>query len=79
MKYRDKDIAEVLGMTVDKAWEIFADEPSLRHASTVLRDVGLGYLRLDQPATEFFGGEAPPIQLSKVKESQTGKYFKRFM
>ena len=51
-------------MTVDAAWEFFADEPLLRRALDVLRDVGLGYLRLGQPATELSGGEAQRIKLA---------------
>jgi excinuclease ABC subunit A len=62
--YRGKNIAEVLGLTVDDAWLFFADEPSLRHALDVLRQVGLGYLRLGQPATELSGGEAQRIKLA---------------
>jgi excinuclease ABC subunit A len=62
--YREKNIAEVLGMTVDAAWEFFADEPHLRNALGVLRQVGLGYLRLGQPATELSGGEAQRIKLA---------------
>src|SRR5207253_6987418 len=64
IKYRDKSIAEVLGMTVDGAWEFFAGESSLRHPLHVLREVGLGYLRLGQPATELSGGEAQRIKLA---------------
>ena len=62
--YRGKNIAEVLGMTVDAAWEFFADEPHVRRALEVLREVGLGYLRLGQPATELSGGEAQRIKLA---------------
>ncbi|HET9503682.1 MAG TPA: excinuclease ABC subunit UvrA [Hymenobacter sp.] len=62
--YRDKNIADVLGLTVDAAWEFFADEPTVRRALTVLREVGLGYLRLGQPATELSGGEAQRIKLA---------------
>ena len=62
--YRDKNIAEVLGLTVDDAWEFFADEPPIYRALTVLREVGLGYLRLGQPATELSGGEAQRIKLA---------------
>ena len=51
--YRDRNIAEVLGMTVDAAYEFFADEPTVRRSLEVLREVGLGYLRLGQPATEL--------------------------
>jgi len=62
--YRDKTIADVLGLTVDAAWTFFADEPSVRRSLEVLRQVGLGYLRLGQPATEFSGGEAQRIKLA---------------
>ncbi|HEY0709580.1 MAG TPA: excinuclease ABC subunit UvrA [Polyangia bacterium] len=64
IKYRDKSIAEVLGMTVDAAHEFFAEEPSVRRPLEVLRQVGLGYLRLGQPATELSGGEAQRIKLA---------------
>ena len=62
--YRGRNIAEVLGMTVDAAWEFFADEPAVRRALEVLRQVGVGYLRLGQPATELSGGEAQRIKLA---------------
>ena len=64
VRYRDRNIAEVLRMTVDAAWEFFAEEAPLRHALDVLRAVGLGYLRLGQPATELSGGEAQRIKLA---------------
>ncbi|MBA4079374.1 MAG: excinuclease ABC subunit A, partial [Cyanobacteria bacterium PR.023] len=64
IKYRDKNIAEVLGMTVDQAWEFFEDEAAVRRSFHVLREVGLGYLRLGQPATELSGGEAQRIKLA---------------
>ncbi len=64
IKYRDKSIADVLGLTVDAAWEFLADEPPVRRALEVLRQVGLGYLRLGQPATELSGGEAQRIKLA---------------
>jgi excinuclease ABC subunit A len=64
IKYRHRNIAEVLGLTVDAAAEFFADEPHLAHALDVLRQVGLGYLRLGQPATELSGGEAQRIKLA---------------
>jgi excinuclease ABC subunit A len=64
IKYRDKSIADVLGMTVDAAWEFFADEPHLHRSLTIVREVGLGYLRLGQPATELSGGEAQRIKLA---------------
>src|SRR5471030_2190375 len=64
VRYRDRNIAEVLGMTVHAAWEFFDDQPALRRALEVLREVGLGYLRLGQPATELSGGEAQRIKLA---------------
>jgi excinuclease ABC subunit A len=71
--YRDKNIAEVLALTVDGAWEFFADEPAAERALRVLHDVGLGYLRLGQPATELSGGEAQRIKLAtELQRSQRG-------
>jgi excinuclease ABC subunit A len=64
IKFRDKSIADVLEMTVDAAWEFFADEPPLHRSLTIVREVGLGYLRLGQPATELSGGEAQRIKLA---------------
>jgi excinuclease ABC subunit A len=64
VKYRDKSIADVLGLTVDAAWEFFAHDQPLRRSIDVLRQVGLGYLRLGQPATELSGGEAQRIKLA---------------
>jgi excinuclease ABC subunit A len=51
-------------MTVDNAWEFFSDEPHVRRALDVLRQVGVGYLRLGQPATELSGGEAQRVKLA---------------
>jgi len=62
--YRERNVAQVLDMTVDAAWEFFADEPALHRSLDVLREVGLGYLRLGQPATELSGGEAQRIKLA---------------
>ncbi len=64
IKYRDKSIADVLGMTVDGAAEFFAEEPAVLRSLEVLREVGLGYLRLGQAATELSGGEAQRIKLA---------------
>jgi excinuclease ABC subunit A len=62
--YKGKNIAEILGMTVDTAWEFFADDANVHRALDVLREVGLGYIRLGQPATELSGGEAQRIKLA---------------
>ncbi|TGE25132.1 excinuclease ABC subunit A [Hymenobacter aquaticus] len=71
--YRDLNIAQVLGLTVDDAWAFFADEPAVQRALTVLREVGLGYLRLGQPATELSGGEAQRIKLAtELQRAQRG-------
>jgi excinuclease ABC subunit A len=64
IKYRGQTIADVLGMTVETAWEFFAEEPPVRRSLEVLRQVGLGYLRLGQAATELSGGEAQRIKLA---------------
>src|SRR3954452_15522757 len=73
VKYREKSIADVLGLTVDAAWEFFAEEPHVRRSLGVLREVGLGYLRLGQPATELSGGEAQRIKLAtELQRAQRG-------
>lgn len=64
IRYRGKNIAEVLGLTVDAAHAFFEDESSVQHSLQTLREVGLGYLRLGQPATELSGGEAQRIKLA---------------
>ena len=71
--YRGKNVAEVLALTVDAAWDFFAAEPSVRRPLGVLREVGLGYLRLGQPATELSGGEAQRIKLAtELQRAQRG-------
>jgi excinuclease ABC subunit A len=73
IKHREKSIAEVLGMTVDEAWEFFAGEPPVLRTLKMLREVGLGYLRLGQPATELSGGEAQRIKLAtELQRMQRG-------
>lgn len=62
--WRGKSIAQVLGLTVDEAAVFFADEAAIARPLAVLRDIGLGYLRLGQPATELSGGEAQRIKLA---------------
>ena len=70
IQYRDRNIAEVLGMTVDGAWAFFAGESQLERSLGVVREVGLGYLRLGQPATELSGGEAQRIKLATELQRQ---------
>ena len=64
VKWQGLNIAQVLGLTVDQAVEVFADQPGVLRSLQVLRDIGLGYLRLGQPATELSGGEAQRIKLA---------------
>jgi excinuclease ABC subunit A len=69
--YRGRNIAEVLDLTVEAAAEFFADIPAAARSLGTLLDVGLGYLRLGQPATELSGGEAQRIKLAS--ELQRGR------
>ncbi|MFJ9537462.1 ATP-binding cassette domain-containing protein [Streptomyces sp. NPDC101225] len=69
--YRGRNIAQVLDLTVESAAEFFADTPAVARSLTTLLDVGLGYLRLGQPATELSGGEAQRIKLAS--ELQRGR------
>ncbi|MEE3623531.1 excinuclease ABC subunit UvrA [Nitrospirillum sp. BR 11752] len=71
--YRGKTIADVLGLTVAAASDFFQDVPAARRSLTVLQEVGLDYLRLGQPATEFSGGEAQRIKLAtELQRAQRG-------
>jgi excinuclease ABC subunit A len=73
IQYRDKNIAEVLAMTVDSASQFFTEQTQVSHALGVLQEVGLGYLRLGQPATELSGGEAQRIKLAtELQRNQRG-------
>nr|WP_243842692.1 excinuclease ABC subunit UvrA [Paraburkholderia caballeronis] len=73
VSWRGRNIADVLDLTVDAACEFFADEPQAMRSLAVLRDIGLGYLRLGQPATELSGGEAQRIKLAtELQRAQRG-------
>ena len=72
--YRGKTIADVLALTVEAAWDFFADAPSVCRSLKVLREVGLNYIRLGQPATELSGGEAQRVKLAtELQRSQQGR------
>ncbi len=71
VQYRGKNIAEVLHLTVDDAWTFFADEPAVRRPLETVRDVGLGYIKIGQPATELSGGEAQRIKLATELQRPT--------
>jgi excinuclease ABC subunit A len=74
IKIRDRSIADVLAMTVDAAFEFFSNDTSLRRSLGVLREVGLGYIRLGQAATQLSGGEAQRIKLAtELQRSQRGQ------
>lgn len=64
IQWQGLNIAQVLGLTVEQAVEVFAEQPGVLRSLLVLRDIGLGYLRLGQPATELSGGEAQRIKLA---------------
>ncbi|MCC7543781.1 excinuclease ABC subunit UvrA [bacterium] len=72
--YKDKTIADVLAMTVEEAAEFFANIPTIAKRLGTLNDVGLGYIKLGQPATTLSGGEAQRIKLaSELSRRATGK------
>jgi excinuclease ABC subunit A len=74
VQYRNKNIADVLAMTVDAAAEFFADDPPIERSLQVLQEVGLGYLRLGQAATELSGGEAQRVKLAtELQRAEHGK------
>ncbi len=74
IKYKGKDISQVLDMTIDEAVEFFANIPSIATKLRTIQEVGLGYIRLGQPATTFSGGEAQRIKLAtELARRSTGK------
>ena len=76
IKYKGKSIADVLEMTVDEGLEFFQHIPGIRTKLTTLQEVGLGYVKLGQPATTLSGGEAQRVKLSKeLSRRATGKTF----
>ena len=74
VKYKGKNIYDVLNMTVEEAMHFFENVPSIRRKMETLYDVGLSYIRLGQPSTELSGGEAQRIKLaSELSKRSTGK------
>ena len=74
VKYKDKNIYDVLNMTVEEAVEFFENIPSIRRKIETLYDVGLSYIRLGQPSTELSGGEAQRIKLAtELSKRSTGR------
>ncbi len=72
--YRGKNIADVLKMTVEEGYHFFSDIPALSEKLYILRDVGLGYVQLGQPATTLSGGEAQRVKLAtELSRKATGK------
>ena len=74
VKYKDKNIYDVLNMTVEEVMEFFENIPSIRRKIETLYDVGLSYIRLGQPSTELSGGEAQRIKLAtELSKRSTGR------
>ena len=74
VRYKGKNIYDVLHMTVEEAVDFFENVPSIRRKMETLRDVGLSYIRLGQPSTELSGGEAQRIKLAtELSKRSTGK------
>jgi len=74
IKYKDKTVSDVLEMTVEQASVFFENVPAIARKMTTLVEVGLGYIRLGQPATTFSGGEAQRIKLAtELSRRSTGK------
>ncbi|WP_252249074.1 excinuclease ABC subunit UvrA [Clostridium sp. VAP23] len=74
VKYKGKNIDDILNMTVEEALEFFENIPRIKNKLKTLNDVGLGYIRLGQPSTQLSGGEAQRIKLaSELSKRSTGK------
>jgi len=76
VKYKDKNIADILDMTVEDAYHFFSNIPKIVNKLQTMRDVGLGYIKLGQPSTQLSGGEAQRVKLAtELSRTSTGKTF----
>jgi excinuclease ABC subunit A len=73
VKYREKDISDILELTIEEAVEFFADQPKIIHAIQPLIDVGLGYIRLGQSTNTLSGGESQRLKLASFLKEKQGK------
>jgi len=76
VKYKRKNISDILNLTVDEAFSLFENIPQIKRKLKTIQEVGLGYIRLGQPATTLSGGEAQRVKLSsELSKRSTGKTF----
>ena len=74
LKYKGKDISEVLAMTIDEAYKFFDREEEVSKVLEILKEMGLGYMKLGQSATTLSGGEAQRIKLAaELSKKETGR------
>ena len=74
IKYRDKDICDILDMSIDEAIDFFANIPKIARKFQTLKEVGLGYIKVGQPATTLSGGEAQRVKLAtELSKRATGR------
>jgi len=73
IRYRGRDIAEILAMSVDEATDVLAAVPAIARCLDALRAVGLGYLELGRPANQLSGGEAQRVKLARELSRRTGE------
>jgi excinuclease ABC subunit A len=74
VQYRDKNIAQILDMSIEEAYEFFKNNSSIRQKLKTLIDVGLGYLKLGQPAPTLSGGEAQRVKLAKELSTRSREH-----